>query len=369
MNSRRKRILFLLPSLAGGGAQRVFSILLRYLDRSQFELHLGLLQAKGPYVEEIPRDVAVHELKVSRVRFALPSIAKLVWKIRPEALLSTLPHLNLALTIGRRLLPPGTKVLVREAAISSTVLAEETNFPMVWAWLYKHFYKRADKIVCLSESMVDDLVSHFGVPREKIVRIYNPVDSNKVRELARTEKNPYTGAGPHIVTAGRLSRQKGFDLLLNAMPAVLRRFPHAELAILGNGPLSGCLMRQAQALGVADAVAFLGFQPNPWPYIKHADVFVLASRYEGLPNILLEARALNVPAIATDCPGGTREIAEVDSGVRLVPSEDVGALTSAIVSVCQETKNLHRNGDIPGELLKRFGAGTIVAHYSALLSN
>src|SRR5260370_38299311 len=99
MSLGRKKILLLIPSLAGGGAERVFSILLHHLDRTRFELHLAVLQTKGAYMADIPRDVTVHDLKVFRVRYALPSIARLVWRLRPQTVLSTLGHLNLALIL------------------------------------------------------------------------------------------------------------------------------------------------------------------------------------------------------------------------------------------------------------------------------
>ena len=100
--------------------------------------------------------------------------------------------------------------------------------------------------------MVSDLVENFGIPREKLVRIYNPVDTEKVREIAETGSNPFNGTGPHLVAAGRICRQKGFDLLIDAMPAVLQRFPDAQLLILGEGPLEAELKEQARNLGLQE---------------------------------------------------------------------------------------------------------------------
>ena len=368
MSPRRARILFLLPSLTGGGAQRVFSTLLQHLDRGQFELHLGLLKVKGPYLEEIPDDVAVHDLKSSRVRFALPSVLRLAWKIKPDALLSTLAHLNLALILGRHLLPVGTRVLIREASLASSLLVQEKQFPALWGWLYRQFYRRADMVVCLCDAMVHDLVSHFDLPREKIVRIYNPVDIDKVQSCAENGDNPYTGDGPQIIAIGRLCRAKGFDLLLNAIPAVVQRFPTAQLTILGEGSLLSELAEQVRRLGLQDIVHFPGFQANPWRYLRHADVFVLSSRYEGMPNTLLEAVALGVPSVASDCPGGVREISAIDTRVVLVPPEDVPALKSAIIGVLIEQSHSHQESKTHLKLKEKFGLQTILREYSNLLS-
>ncbi|HEY2914910.1 MAG TPA: glycosyltransferase [Candidatus Angelobacter sp.] len=357
MVGERKRILFLLPSLTGGGAERVFTTLLRHLDRTRFEPHLALLQATGAYMEDIPKDVPIHDLKVSRVRYALPKTVRLIWGLRPQTVLATMGHLNIALISAKPFFPSHTKLLVREAVIPSALFREENKNIRLWGWLYRHVYKRADKIVCLSDSMVADLVENFEIPREKLVRIYNPVDTNKVRELAQAGADPFNGPGPHLVAAGRICRQKGFDVLMNAMPAVLQRFPHAQLMILGEGPVEAELREQAQNLGLQEKVIFLGFQANPWLYLKHADAFILPSRYEGLPNVLLEALALETRVVVSDCPGGIREIRDSVGSMAVVPPENPSALAEAIISVCSSPARAI-------ESLGRFDLQQVVAEYS-----
>src|SRR5713226_6645043 len=122
-----KKVLFLLPSLTGGGAERVFSILLRHLDRDVFEPHLGLLGAEGEYLEEIPKDVTIHQLNISRARYSLPGIVRLVWKIRPHTVLSTLGHMNLMLGMAKPFFPRTTQLIVREAVVASAYQRQETR--------------------------------------------------------------------------------------------------------------------------------------------------------------------------------------------------------------------------------------------------
>ena len=186
----RKRILFLLPYLAGGGAERVFSTLLRHCDRTRFEPHLAVLQSGGKYAQDIPSDITVHDLDVARARYSIPSIVRLVWTLRPQTVLSTLWHLNFALILSRPLLPRGTRLLVRETTTASAYLLEDAPHPEFWNWLYCHLYKRADRIVCASDAMMSDLVQRFNLPREKLVRIYNPIDAARIRELAQEGGNP-----------------------------------------------------------------------------------------------------------------------------------------------------------------------------------
>jgi glycosyltransferase involved in cell wall biosynthesis len=241
--------------------------------------------------------------------------------------------------------------------IPSALFREENKNIRLWGWLYRHVYKRADKIVCLSDSMVADLVENFEIPQEKLVRIYNPVDTGKVRELAQAGTNPFKGNGPHLVAAGRICRQKGFDVLMNAMPTVLQRFPTAQLMILGEGPLEAELKEQARNLGLQEKVIFLGFQANPWLYLKHADAFILPSRYEGLPNVLLEALALGIRVVVSDCPGGIREIRDSVGSMAVVPPENPSALAEAIISVCSSPARAI-------ESLGRFDLQQVVAEYS-----
>jgi glycosyltransferase involved in cell wall biosynthesis len=214
--------------------------------------------------------------------------------------------------------------------------------------------------------MANDMAEHFQVPRDKLVRIYNPVDVKRVQELAEYGENPYSGPGPHLAAAGRLTRQKGFDVLLDALPAVLECFPETRLAILGEGPLEEKLTEQAQKLGLTQKVTFLGFQENPWPYLKHADLFLLPSRYEGTPNVLLEALALGTPVVASDCPGGMREIQASNPEIVLVPPEDPGALAQAIITASKMPRRAEGTQRVQ-QRLRAFDLQEIVDAYSQVL--
>jgi glycosyltransferase involved in cell wall biosynthesis len=146
------------------------------------------------------------------------------------------------------------------------------------------------------------------------------------------------------------------------MPAVLLQIPSARLTILGQGPLQNELTEQARKLGIADKVQFPGFQQNPWRYIKHATIFVMPSRYEGLGNILLEALVLGTPVVASDCPGAMRELQEIGVSMTLVPPENVEALANAIVSLCRNPQKSK------AELVEnKFGLARILEEYARIL--
>jgi glycosyltransferase involved in cell wall biosynthesis len=366
MTQARRKVLFLFPfpSLGGGGAQRVFSTLLRHLDRKRFDLHLALLRPERCANDEIPRDVTVHDLGASRTRYTITKIAALVRTLKPQIVISTLGHMNIALLLSKRmgLLPRRTRILIRESTTPSVFLKQGTGHPRIWSFLYRWLYKQADAVICLSDAMAKDLAENFNVPRKKLVRIFNPVDTTLIRQMAQTGGNPYRDEGPHLVAAGRFYREKGFDLLIQGLPRVLASFPRASLTLLGSGPLESELRLQAERLSVEYAVSFPGMQQNPWRYLANADLVIVPSRYDGLPNVPLEALALGTPVLATDCPGAIREIKENNDRVTLVTPENPEALAEGIVEALKRPRIM---AQAPADL-KKFSVAQSVEQYMAL---
>lgn len=364
----RKKILFLVPSFAGGvgGAERVITTLLRHLDHSRFECHLALVGRGNSFLEGIPDEVTVHRLGVSRMRYCIPAVVGLIRRLRPDTILSTVIFLNAMLMLARPLLAGRPKILLREASLPSAFLAHGAPNARTLKWMYRRLYPRADQIICLCDAAVDDMVKHLGIRRDKLVRIYNPVDVEMVRRLAEAPQSPYSGSGSHVIAMGRLQHEKAYDVLLKAFSSVLKALPQAKLTILGEGPLEAQLKKQALELGVDQAVTFPGFKKNPWPYVKHADLFVLASRFEGLPNALLEVLALGVPVVATDCPGGVREIQKSAREIVLVPPEDHEALAAGIVAALSKPPGECPSSRQVAENLGDFDLRHAVREYSQL---
>ena len=355
-----------MPNLGGGGAERVIVTLLRHLDRSRFEPHLALVDAVGPYLKELSADVLVHDLKAQRVRYAFPGMVRLVRKLRPQVVHSAMLELNIASILCRPFLPPRTRVLIREDISTSAQNFQLGRNLRVWSFLYR-LYGKADKVICVADYVLNDLAENYGVPRSKMVRIYNPVDVSETRTLADAIENPYSGDGPHLVAAGRLSKQKGFDILLEAMALVRNSLPNSQLTILGEGDLRSELLAQRERLSLNEAVHLPGFQSNPFPYFKHADLFVLPSRFEGLPLVVLEALAVGTPVVASDCPGALREILGDCPRARLVPPSDPKALAEGIVSAVNfATKELPPDERLD-TFLSRFDVKTLVRDYEEIL--
>jgi glycosyltransferase involved in cell wall biosynthesis len=305
---RKTRVLFVIPTLRGGGAERVMVTLLKNLSRERFELLLAVVDMRDAVFEaELPKDVELVDLGCSRVRNAVPRIVALARARRPDVLFSTLGYLNLAIAMARPLLPRGMRLVARETAVLSQGILDYPHPRLVKA-LYRMFYGGLDRIVCQSEAMRDELGATFRVEKSKMVVINNPVDPSHVRAAAEAPlaKTDWLAHPVRLVAVGRLGREKGFDLLLDALSLLDR--PDVGLAILGAGGRDAELRAQAERLGLNGRVHFAGYQANPFAWIARADAFVLSSRHEGFPNVVIEALACNRPVIATPAQGGTLEI-------------------------------------------------------------
>jgi glycosyltransferase involved in cell wall biosynthesis len=283
--------------------------LLRHLNSKQFDLHLALAQSEGPYLEDLPAHVTVHDLCAERVSRSLLPLVKTVRQLQPDVVMSSMSHMNVVTSFVRPTWPQKTRLVLRETATCDQILRTR-RWGRLRSAVFSQQYRRADAIICQSEFMREDLRRHFALPVESMVVIPNPTDFQMISDAARNEDNPFPTKGPNIVTVGRLADVKNHRQLLRAVPSLLEKHPSAHVWLLGDGPLKPSLMQLRTDLKVESQVHFAGFQANPFPWLRHADLFVLCSLNESSPNALLEAVACGCPTISTDHPGGTREILE-----------------------------------------------------------
>ncbi|MFI5317452.1 MAG: glycosyltransferase [Myxococcota bacterium] len=358
----RTRVLFVIPSLRLGGAERVVTLLLQQLPRDRFELHLALVEASGEFLAEIPSDVAVHDLGSGRVRRSIRPLARLVRSLRPAVIVPNLGYLNLMILASRPLLPSGTAVTPIEHTTLSAEVAEQTH-PRLWRAMYRALYPRADRIVACSHAIADDLVSSFALAPGQIRMIRNPIDEARIEAALGSGRSPFPTDGPHIVGVGRLSPVKGYDRLLGAFAQVVAGGVSAELWLVGDGPERPALESRAAELGLAARVHFAGYQADPYPWMRFAHVFVQSSRREGLPMAVLEAAACGARLVAFDCPGGTREIVSAIPGAQLVADGDERGLARAIA------RALGPEPPPRSRLPEEFRLARVIRDYSELLEN
>ncbi|WP_102348298.1 glycosyltransferase [Bacillus sp. Marseille-P3661] len=356
----KKKLLFIIPSLSGGGAERVIVTLLKRLSREKFDMKLVLLVKEGTYLKEIPNDIEIINLNVQRVRSAVYPLLSTIWKVKPDVIFSTLGHLNLALILLKFLFPKKSKLVVREGSIvSRNILANK--FPKIWALLYKYFYKNADLIICQSQFMRDDLMSNFNVPSKKMHIIYNPVDITVIEAKSNQDPrpSPMKEENVNIIAIGRLSQEKGYERIIEAFPNLLEKKPNSKLFFLGMGPKEQQLKEKCRSMGIQESVQFIGFQENPYVWLKYADLFIISSYYEGLPNVLLEAIACKCPSVSLVHPGGTREIFEL-----------TGQENRFVNNLSWEEEWFSKpQEDIVNRLAEHFGVTKIIAEYTKVFDH
>ncbi|MCK0715825.1 glycosyltransferase [Chromohalobacter sarecensis] len=337
-----KRIAVFLPSLAGGGAERVMVTLANGFATRGVPVDLVVVAAEGAYLADVSPHVRLVELGASRVLFSLPALVRYLRRERPYALLSALNHANIIALWARKLARSGTRLVVSERNTLSRDVSSG-RFKRGLPWLMRLSYPSADAIVAVSSGVADDLAQTVRLPRERIDVVYNPINT-KLAQLCETPlTHPWLKSGqpPVIVAAGRLTVQKDFATLIEAF-AEVRKTHAARLVILGEGELRSDLEARIDELGIGDDVALPGFVDNPYPWMRKASLFVLSSAWEGFCNVLAEAMACGTPVVSTNCPSGSAEILEDGKWGRLVPVGDVSALARAI----SETLNDETHPDV-----------------------
>ncbi|PKO57854.1 MAG: glycosyltransferase family 4 protein, partial [Betaproteobacteria bacterium HGW-Betaproteobacteria-18] len=267
------------------------------------------------------------------VRYAPVSLLRLIWQRRPTVVFSMMGHLNLMLALLKPLLPGGVRLFARETNALSAMLEAEPGGEM-WRLGYRWLYRRLDNIVSQSESNALELVRDFHVAPGRVRVIRNPLDIERIGQLAAEPVvSPATVGRPgrkRLLAVGRLGEEKRFAALIRVFSSLTKSAPDWELVILGEGPERDELEEYVRRLGLEEAVFLPGHVGNVSDWFRSADLYVLTSRFEGFPNALLEAMAHGLPAVAVDCLTGPRDIIRPEVDGLLVPPNDDGALTTAL---------------------------------------
>jgi glycosyltransferase involved in cell wall biosynthesis len=334
VSHKKTDILFVIPNLNGGGAERVFINYIRALDSHRFNIKLLLIEKIGVFLELVPPNVEIFDLGKKRTRFSFFKLLKLVKQINPRVIVSTTNRMNILVLMVSLFLSKQIKIVIREPNMPSAQFGRK-YFPCYYLWLIKMLYPCADKIIAQTEAMKDDISTFFNIPYDKICVLINPVDIDLINEKLNYADNPFDEKNINILASGRISKQKGFDFLISAFSKVVNRDNRFYLYILGkeadDGSHKRMLVDLIQELGLEKNVVFIGFKNNPFPYYKYADLFVLSSRWEGFPNVVLEALYLKTPVIVTNCIPFFSGVIEEGKNSFIVKFGDENAMANRIL--------------------------------------
>lgn len=355
------KILFVIPSLSGGGAERFLTKILRNIDREMFDIQLAVGKREGPFLKLIPDDIPLFELGASRTRYAVPTLWHLVKRIKPNILFATL-GLNMACAIVKQLMKDAPKLVVRVATYPTS--NSMRSRPIMTHQVQKFSYSKSDRMIALTEKMKKRLCELYKIPYSKVRVICNPIDIEDVKAQAHqsVEHSWFSEDIPIIIGVGRLAPQKGFATLMRTF-SIVRRQIHARLVILGEGKERSRLEALSKKLAIQDDCLFHGFRLNPYSYIARATVFVLSSFWEGFPNVLLEAMTCGTPVIATCCDSGPEEILDHEVNGLLVPIGDERAMATTMIRMLEDAELRNRLRKGANARIKDFEIGQITRAY------
>ncbi|WP_158267115.1 glycosyltransferase [Chitinophaga niastensis] len=329
----KKKIVFILPSLKGGGAEKVVMNIINSLNVELFDIVMIVICSSNDYLELVTQKVKLIQLNKPNTRSGSKEIYNVLKEIQPDIVFTSLNHISIITILMRKISRSRFVSVVRLPTLPSNKLGAGFK-GRIERFMNRHILCHAHYVIAQTEQMKSEAEIHYNIPAEKVKHIPNIINNKQVETLSQELINVFDNTRYNLVAAGTLYSMKGFDVLIKAMDRVVKVIPKARLHILGKEntePGYGKKLHDlVEQYGLADHILFHGFKSNPYPYFREGDVFVLPSRKEGFPNVVLEALLLGTPVVATSCVDFTGVI---DPGVNgfIVPVEDEHALASAII--------------------------------------
>lgn len=366
-----KKIIIYIPNLSGGGTERFYSQLANFLSKYKnysltYFYSIDLKNNKN--VININKDIKFRKTISRKSIFAFLEIIFFTWTRKYSLILTAQNHPNVLFSLFRFLIPKRTKLIISERAFTDLALLDSKMISSkLINKLIPFSYRNADYIHCQTKRIANHMLTKYRLPREKLVVIPNFVDISSIEKSANEKavlknEDRIFLLSPYIISIGRLHNQKGYQFLLNAFSKIANKIPH-NLIILGEGSLLNDLSIQVKKLNLEKRVLFLGFVKNPYPLLKGAQLFVLSSLYEGMPNVLLEAIALGIPVVSSDCPSGPKEILGKKYSELLYKPRDTVSLSKLIL------KQIKNPIKIPNSLLKEsFSIEKVLKAHNKLIS-
>lgn len=359
-----KNVTIILHDLRMGGAERVMLQLAEALSKDGTPVELILAHAEGALLSRVPANVKIVDLNVNNPLTMLVKVIQYLRINNPKALISPFEVTSLVAVLAKLLSRTSTRIVVR----LSVALSEHKR---VWfkklleRMAVSLFYRFADAIIAVSHGVAKDFSVYSGIPLQRIEVVYNPIISEHfIQERDQPADHPLLledEKRPMILGVGRLTEQKDFQTLLRAFDRVAKERP-ARLIILGEGEARQALESLATELNIQNSVYFPGITGNPLVFMKRASVFVLSSKWEGLPGALIQALACGCPVVSTNCPSGPSEILDQGKYGPLVPVGDISSMAQAIKDVLKKPY-----ATPPESWMEQFKSTVVIEQYKKVL--
>lgn len=355
----RKKVLFILPCLGAGGAERVMSFVCENLDNKLFDTKLIVLGFQKDNVFNV-ENVAVTYLNKSRLLVAVPSLFKVIIKEKPSFVVGSIIHVNLMMGVFSIFLRK-IKFIGREASVVSKMNEFSTFNSKIKAILIKLFYSRLTFLICQSEDMRKDFISTFDLKSSRLVLIHNPITFiPKEESMYKSNSN---SENFNFVTVGRLSEEKGYLRIIKGLSKIQNY--SFTYCIIGSGPQEEQIKQLVEEYGLNDKVSFIPFTSNVLGELINKNYFIQGSYVEGFPNALLESCTVGTPVIAFNAPGGTKDIVINGENGFLVENEND---FSSLLNNLERLKSIDRN-KVKLSVINKFNSEKILSQYEELLNS
>lgn len=354
----KKKILFILPNLSAGGAERVFSFLAQNINPEKYEKTLLIAGCKED-AEFTVESINIEFLEKKRVLDAIPKIFVFLMKHKPDAVLSSIGHLNTVMGLMSPFFPK-TKFIIRESSVISTMSEiSQTNKSFLFSdklrSILSHWsYKLVDKVICQSQDMADDFLKIYKIPVQKLTIINNPITDSF--PLKKIEDSP--DGIVKFITVGRLNKEKGHLRIIGMLAKLKFKFHYT---IIGKGPLKEDILNAVDKYNLNEKITYVPFTKEVSNYMSLNDLFLQGSYVEGFPNTVLESCYVGTPVIAFNVPGGTKEIISHEVNGYLVETEE------DYVYYLNNRKNLHPK-DVRDSVQMKFNKQKIISQYEVLFN-
>jgi glycosyltransferase involved in cell wall biosynthesis len=351
----KKRILFILPTLKAGGAERVMSFVASNLDRYNFKCYLIVIGYQKDQAFETP-DLEVIFLNKKRVLDGVWSIFKKLATLKPDIVVGSISHVNRILALYA-IFYRTIKFVGREASVSSEIkkFSKKKKKKNPFKNFLRDYFKYLDAVICQSDDMAQDFIKNRGIDSKKIVIINNPITKAfKLKQSRNSQKK-------QLITIGRLSKEKGYFSVLNVVSKLGIDYHYT---IIGDGPEKDAILEHAKTLHILDKTTHITYTNAIEEHLLNSDVFLQGSYVEGFPNALLESCATGVPVLAFNAPGGTKEIIQDNVNGFMVNNEQEYLQKLNFVL----SNNWDHNA-IQQSVMLKFGKENILKAYETLFLN
>ena len=337
-----KKIVFILPNLNSGGAERVAINFLRQLDFVKYDVFLVIFDQTTDLLGLIPEKVKLNNLRTKSTKNSFYPLLKLLRALKPHVVYTTHSRVASLLMIVK----PFTPSFRHLARMQSTPSLEKKHgeYGFITRFLYAAGFKSADVVIAQTKEMKDDSVEIFGILPKKIAVLHNPLDTAHIHARLQGADNPFPTGEISAVAAGRLSKEKGFQLIVEALPDITKKLPNFILHIMGKDQgEKKHLLKLAESLGVLGKIKFHGYVSTPYSFYAHCDLFILSSYWEGYPNAMLENYYLNTPIVATCCVPVVEQLIEDGVNGYLCRVGDVACLAEQVLKSIKLKREMIKN--------------------------